>query len=82
MSSGEAIAISFIGRENTISMGSSTCGLSTANALFNLSDNSALILSVAYMADRNKIPYGIPITPDNQVDNENIIEWAVLSIEN
>ena len=32
------------------------------------------------MADRNKIPYGVPITPNNQVDNENVIEWAVLSI--
>jgi len=82
MSSGEAIAISFIGRENAISMGSSTCGLSTSNSLFYLSDNSALILTTHYMADRNKIPYGVPIIPNNQVDNENVIEWAVLSILN
>ena len=82
MSSGEAIAISFIGRENTKSMGHSTCGLSTSNAPFNLSNNSTLILTTHYMADRNRIPYGIPITPNNQADNDIIIDWAVRWIGN
>ena len=43
-SSGEAIAISFISRDNTKSFGSPTCGLSTANSGFNLSNNALLYL--------------------------------------
>lgn len=81
-SSGEAIAVSFIGRNNTKSFGSPTCGLSTANSGFNLSNNSTLILTVSYMADRNKNLYGTPIIPDMEVDNQNIIQNAVEFISN
>jgi len=81
-SSGEVIAISFIGRENTKSFGISTCGLSTANSGFALSDNSILNLTVAYLADRNKNPYGIPVNPDLVVASEDIIATAVEWIEN
>ena len=72
-SSGEVIAISFIGRENTKSFGSATCGLSTANSTFRLSDNSNLNLTTAYLADRNKNKYGIPIIPDVLSKKETII---------
>lgn len=81
-SSGEVVAISFIGRENTRSFGLSTCGLSTSNSPFTLSDNSRLNLTTAYLADRNKNLYGIPIDPDLAVDNDNIIQNAVDWIEN
>lgn len=81
-SSGEVICISFIGRENTKSFGISTCGLSTSNRPFLLSDNSSLNLTTAYLADRNKNLYGISINPNVFVNNENIIQHAVEWIEN
>lgn len=81
-SSGEVMAISFIGRENTKSFGSSTCGLSTSNRSFTLSDNSRLILTTDYLADRNKNLYGIPVNPDLVVNNEDIIQTVVEWIEN
>jgi carboxyl-terminal processing protease len=63
-SSGEAIAISFIGRPNTKLFGTPTCGLSTSNANYTLSDGATLILTVAVMADRNKNKKGDVIAPD------------------
>lgn len=81
-SSGEVIAISFIGRANTKSFGSSTCGLSTANSVYNLSHNCRLILTVADLADRSKKKYGVPINPDQASTVQTIIEDAVEWIEN
>ena len=82
VSSGEAIAISFIGRPDTRSFGTATCGLSTANSGFNLSDQSTLYLAVANMADRNLNEFGNQIIPDVEVNAENIISKAVEWIEN
>jgi len=76
-SSGEVIAISFIGRENTKSFGSATSGLSTSNSGFMLSDNANLILTTAYLADRNKKKYGVPINPDVTSSKETIINDAL-----
>ena len=81
-SSGEVMAISFIGRENTKSFGSPTCGLSTANSSYNLSNNCQLILTVADLADRNKKTYGVPVNPDQNSNNQTIIQDAVEWIEN
>jgi hypothetical protein len=81
-SSGEVMAISFIGRENTRSFGSPTCGLSTANSSYNLSGNCKLILTVADLADRNKKSYGFPINPDQTSNNQTIIQDAVEWLEN
>lgn len=81
-SSGEALAVSFIGRKNTKSFGFATCGQSTGNNPFTLSDNSILNLTTVFLADRNKNRYGIPINPDLVVDNEDIILQAVEWIEN
>ncbi|MEO0330766.1 MAG: S41 family peptidase, partial [Bacteroidota bacterium] len=77
-SSGEAIAISFVGREDTRSFGSATCGLSTANSSYTLSDNTTLVLTTAYMADRDKNTFGIPIEPDVEVANIEAMDAAVL----
>jgi C-terminal processing protease CtpA/Prc len=77
-SSGEAIAIAFVGRENTRSFGSATCGLSTANAGFPLSDGASLNLTISYMADRHKNKYGIPIEPDVQVVGDTEILQAAI----
>lgn len=73
-SSGEAIAIAFIGRPNTRSFGTATCGLSTANSSIPLSDGSSLILTTSYMADRNKNKFGVPIEPDVEVDSGNLLK--------
>ena len=64
-SSGEAIAIAFIGRPNTRLFGvKSSCGLSTANENFTLSNGGLLFLTVSVMADRSKNKFGGPILPD------------------
>ena len=66
-SSGEAVAIAFRRRPGTRSFGTATCGLSTANQLYTLSDGASLFLTVAVMADRTKFPYGGRIAPDEEV---------------
>lgn len=81
-SSGEVMAISFIGRENTRSFGTPTCGLSTANSRFNLSDGSVLNLTAAFLADRNKNKFGMPVEPDEVTADEDIIQRAVNWLEN
>jgi carboxyl-terminal processing protease len=63
-SSGEAIAIAFRERPRTRAFGSATCGLSTANAFFALSDGAVLSLIIAVMADRTKQTYGDELVPD------------------
>ncbi|WP_026210784.1 S41 family peptidase, partial [Flexithrix dorotheae] len=80
-SSGEAIAISFIGRDDTKSFGTATCGLSTANTAFKLSDNSTLYLATAFMADRNLNLFGNQIIPDEEANAQNILQKAVEWIE-
>lgn len=81
-SSGEAIAISFVGRENTKSFGSPTCGLSTSNLAFRLSNGAALYLTNSYMADRDKNLFGIPVQPDVASTSENMVEDAVVWLKN
>ncbi|MEO0873293.1 MAG: S41 family peptidase [Bacteroidota bacterium] len=75
-SSGEVVAISFIGRDNTRSFGSGTCGLSTGNTTFPLSDGSNLFLTTVYLADRDKNAYGGVVEPDVLIENEDIIQVA------
>jgi carboxyl-terminal processing protease len=72
-SSGEVMAISFIGRANTRSFGSPTCGLSTSNLSFTLIGGYRLFLTNAYLAGRNKNKYGIPIVPDQSSSNGRVI---------
>lgn len=69
-SSGEAIAIAFRGRNNTKSFGLPTCGLSTANRGFPLTDGSTLLLTVSTMADRTKKLYGESVVPDVVESNQ------------
>jgi carboxyl-terminal processing protease len=77
-SSGEAVAVSFRGRPNTRSFGAATCGLSTANSGFRLSDGATLQLTTALMADRNRTAYGISIVPDEAVSGDGeVIQRAV-----
>jgi len=76
-SSGEALAISFIGRDNTRSFGEQTCGLSTANAAFNLASSGTLILTISTMADRNKNLYGESIQPDVNLGPKEAVQAAI-----
>ncbi len=76
-SSGEIVAISFIGRTKSKSFGSATCGLSTVNAGYVLSNGWTLQLTTAYQADRNKKRYGVPIQPDMVSSSDTIIKDAV-----
>ena len=66
-SSGEATVIAFRGRPDTRSFGEATCGLSTANQGFVMSDGAILALTVAVMADRTGTPYGDSVPPDEVV---------------
>jgi carboxyl-terminal processing protease len=68
-SSGEATFVSFRARPNTRSFGVPTCGLSTANRAFLLSDGARLNLTAAVMADRSKTRYGDSIAPDEIVSD-------------
>jgi hypothetical protein len=81
-SSGEALAIGFIGRENTKSFGVATCGLSTSNVGFALSDNGTLVLTVSTMADRGLNLFGSTVIPDVEADDDSIIQNAIDWIEN
>ena len=77
-SSGEAVAISFRARPNTRSFGTATCGLSTANQTYRLSDGAMLYLTVAVMADRTRTPYGDSIGPDEIVPGDAaVVERAI-----
>lgn len=69
-SSGEATFIAFIGRANTRTFGVPTCGLSTANAGFALSDGASLNLTVSTMADRTRRAYGDVVTPDEVIASD------------
>jgi C-terminal processing protease CtpA/Prc len=66
-SSGEAVVIAFRGRPDARSFGTATCGKSTANELYTMSDGASLFLTVATMADRTKFLYGGQIAPDEEV---------------
>lgn len=78
-SSGEAVAIAFRGRANARSFGVATCGQSTANAAFVLSDGSLLNLTVATMADRTRRAYGGQVAPDETVPDvvDEVVRRAV-----
>lgn len=63
-SSGEAVAISFLGKHNVRFFGEKTAGLSTGNETINLTDGATLFLTTSIMADRNRKLYLDGIKPD------------------
>jgi len=76
-SSGEAVVVSFRARANTRSFGAATCGQSTANAPFRLSDGATLQLTTALMADRNRTAYGGSIAPDEALSDTDVVPRAI-----
>ena len=76
-SSGEAVVISFRARPDARSFGDRTCGLSTANALYPMSDGATLNITEATMADRTRTRYGYSVQPDETVPTSHVVERAV-----
>lgn len=77
-SSGEATLIAFRQRPNTRSFGGATCGFSTANQGFPMSDGGLLILTTSTMADRNKTMFGDRIIPDEEIpDTAQVVPRAI-----
>lgn len=67
-SSGEATAISFIGKKNVKTFGTPSAGLTSANQGFKLSDGKMLLLASSYEMDRTGKNYTGKIQPDELVE--------------
>ncbi len=89
-SSGEVVAISFIGKPNCKLFGEPSYGVTTGNSLFPLSDGSTIVLTSAVDADRNLKRYGGKIQPDFLINfsdksydenNDPVIEAAIKWIQ-
>jgi len=76
-SSGEATLISFKERENVRVFGTNSCGQSTSNRSFKLSDGSRLNLTTSTMADKSKNLYGGVVNVDEPVPQHKVIDAAV-----
>ena len=63
-SSGEATAIAFKGRENTVFLGEPTSGYITALHRYQLNSHAMLLVSEAHMCDRTGYCYTKNVTPD------------------
>ena len=68
-SSGEMVAIAFVGREQARSFGAPTAGLSTANSMHTLPDGSWLVITSSHARDRIGREYGGAIQPDEVADD-------------
>ncbi|WP_073552217.1 S41 family peptidase [Elizabethkingia meningoseptica] len=66
-SSGEATAISFIGKNNVKLIGEKTAGLVSANNTIKITDDLYYFLSSSYEADRNDREYKESIPPDVEI---------------
>lgn len=76
-SSGEAIAIAFIGREHTRLFGSGTGGLATANNGYSLSDGARIVLPIGYMGDRHGNIHYPRVQPDEDLPSDEALEHAM-----
>ena len=79
--SGEAIALTFLGREMSLTFGEPTAGLTTLRAPFMLSDGSALALSRSILTDRINRLYFKGIRPQVRATDKEIINVAVKWLE-
>ncbi len=73
-SSGEVVAVAFRGLPHSRSFGQPTSGYSTGNRTFYLSDGAAVLLTVTVYGDREKVPYGAAIEPDEVVPPVNGVD--------
>ncbi len=63
-SSGEAVAVAFLGQDQTKLFGQKTGGYTSANEAISLSDGAIILLATTYLADRLGRIYKDGITPD------------------
>ena len=71
-SSGEAVAIAFVGRPNTRSFGAPTAGLTTGNRPVKLADGAMLAITGSVMLDRTGKRYGGKLAPDELTDGTRV----------
>ena len=81
-SSGEAVLISFKKKFNVKTFGTDSCGLSTANKAFTLSDGSMLVLTTGIMADSEQQKYGGRVPVDQQESPEEVLNKAIEWLQN
>jgi len=67
-SSGEAVAVAFIGRQNTRTFGVSTAGFANGNENLRLADGATMLVMHALDADRHGTVYGTHVEPDERID--------------
>ena len=76
-SSGEATLIAFQKQFDVRIFGTDSCGLSTGNSSYELSDGSTLFLTTSIMADRDQEKYGERVPVDQAVSPENVLAEAI-----
>jgi C-terminal processing protease CtpA/Prc len=81
-SSGEATLIAFKKQYNVKIFGTDSCGLSTGNKVFSLSDGSSLILTTVVMADREQLKYGDRVPVDQTEAQLDVVSKAVEWLQN
>lgn len=69
-SSGEAVAVAFVGRPHTRSFGAPTAGLASSNTRFPLPDGAAIYLTTAIDVDRTGREVGEKIAPDERLADD------------
>lgn len=67
ISSGELVAVAFMGRENTIFIGEETAGYTTGNGYDIIDDDLVLIISQDVFIDRNKQKYDGSVGVDEKI---------------
>lgn len=77
-SAGEAVVISFIGRANVRTFGYQTCGRTTGNSEYTLSDGATLGIMDTLEADRTNHRYGGPIVPDESFTDPDALRSRVV----
>jgi C-terminal processing protease CtpA/Prc len=75
-SSGEAVVLTLRGRPRTRSFGAGTRGLATCNDSFDLADGATLMVTTAWMVDRQGVRYPGPIVPDVVPTSEDPVALA------
>lgn len=81
-SSGEATLIAFKKQFNVRIFGTDSCGLSTGNSSFELSDGSTLFLTTTIMADREQEKYGERVPVDQTVAPDSVLAEAIAWLNN
>jgi len=76
-SSGEITLIAFKKVNNVRIFGTGTCGLSTGNASFTLSDGSYLNLTTVIITDREQVKYGGRVPVDQNESPSEVVNKAV-----